>query len=205
MKNVLYIHGMGGGSDSRIPLILAVALAGKVNVVVRTYDFDPEVASGQIAGWMQELKPSLVIGESLGSLHALKQRSVPRLFISPALNASIHFQFMAWLALIPGVTCLFDRIYRPRPGDRQRLHFTFSVLRKYRRHRKEALSNNQGQNVWAFFGTNDHYMKSGVVRIKTWTKYFGDTFTTYEGTHFMEEEYVYSLLIPKILKVLDIK
>ena len=205
MNNVLYIHGMGGGSDSRIPSILAETLAGKVNVVVRTYDFDPEIAAGQISGWVDELKPSLVIGESLGSLHALKMRNVPRLFVSPALNASIHFQMMAWLTLIPGMTRLFDRIYRPKDGDRQKLHFTFRVLRKYRRHRCEALAQNPGQSVWAFFGIHDHYMRTGVVSIRTWQKYFGDTFTTYDGTHFMEEEYVYSLLVSKILNILNIK
>ena len=205
MNNVLYIHGMGGGSDSRIPSILAETLAGKVNVVVRTYDFDPEIAAGQISGWVEELKPSLVIGESLGSLHALKMRNVPRLFVSPALNASIYFQMMAWLTLIPGMTRLFDRIYRPKDGDRQKLHFTFRVLRKYRCHRCDALAQNSGQSVWAFFGTHDHYMRTGVVSIRTWQKYFGDTFTTYDGTHFMEEEYVYSLLVPKILNILNIK
>ena len=205
MTNVLYIHGMGGGADSRIPSILTVALAGKVNVIVRTYDFDPEIAATQISGWMEELKPSLVIGESLGSLHALKLRDVPRLFVSPALNASMHFQLMAWMTLIPGMTRLFDTIYRPKDGDRQKLHFTFLVLRKYRRHRSEALAKNQGEEVWAFFGTHDHYMRTGVVSIRTWKKYYGDTFTTYEGTHFIEEEYIHSLLIPKILNVLNIK
>ena len=44
MHNVLYIHGMGGGGDSRIPSILADVLsADDINVVVRTYDFDPEI------------------------------------------------------------------------------------------------------------------------------------------------------------------
>ena len=33
---------------------------------------------------------------------------------------------------------------------------------------------------------------------------FGDTFQLYEGTHFMEEEYVESLLIPKIRQVLSV-
>ena len=32
---------------------------------------------------------------------------------------------------------------------------------------------------------------------------FGDTYQIYEGTHFMEEEYVYSMLVPKIRKILD--
>ena len=56
MTNILYIHGMGGGGDSRIPSILDQALRPEgVRVVVRTYDVDPKVASRQIASWVDEL------------------------------------------------------------------------------------------------------------------------------------------------------
>jgi hypothetical protein len=58
---------------------------------------------------------------------------------------------------------------------------------------------------YAFFGTRDHYRRTGVVSIRTWKKYFGSDYEVYDGTHFMEEEYIYSRLVPKILKVLNIK
>ena len=58
---------------------------------------------------------------------------------------------------------------------------------------------------YAFFGTEDHYRRTGVVSIRTWKKYFGDTFEIYEGTHFMEEEHVLGRLMPKILNALNIK
>ena len=210
MAEVLYIHGMGGGSDSRIPSILDGVLSPcGVKVHVRTYDFDPEKAALQIQGWADEIQPDLVIGESLGALHALRIKGVPHLFVSPALNAPLYFEPMAWLTLIPGMTGLFDRIYKPREGDRQPLHFTFRTLRKYRRHRREALSfstSKGGTDMFlAFFGAHDHYRKSGIVSLRTWKKYFGNTFIMYEGTHFMEEEFIYSILVPEILKVLKIK
>ena len=209
MKTILYIHGMGGGSDSRIPSILKDALVSKdLDVVARTYDFDPEIASGQISAWVDEIKPSLIIGESLGSLHALRIKGLPHILISPALNTPYFFEALSWLTLIPGVTWIFDRIYKPREGDRQKLHFTFRVLRKYRAHNKAALANTPASGskdaFHAFFGTEDHYRKSGVVSLTTWKKYFGGLFQTYEGTHYMEEEYIYSMLMPSILKALNI-
>ena len=113
MADVLYIHGMGGGGDSRIPSILNEALTSHgVSVHVRTYDFDPEIAALQIAAWNDEVKPDLVIGESLGALHAIRIKGVPHLLVSPALNAPLYFELMAWLSLIPGVTAIFDRIYK---------------------------------------------------------------------------------------------
>lgn len=72
MQRIYYFHGMGGGSDSRIPSILKEHLPQGIELYVRTYDFDPEVAHAQAEAWMKELAPDLVIGESLGALHALR-------------------------------------------------------------------------------------------------------------------------------------
>ena len=159
MTNVLYIHGMGGGGDSRIPSILNDALNDKgIRIVVRTYDFDPESAHEQILSWVDELNPALVIGESLGSVHAIRIKGIPHVLISPSLNAPLFFWRLSWMAWIPGMTWLLDHIYRPREGDRQKLHFTFPVLRKYGAHRKLALENStrSGSDDFfhAFFGTS---------------------------------------------------
>ena len=210
MVNILYIHGMGGGGDSRIPAILRVTLSEKgVNVVVRTYDFDPEIGSAQIEGWMKELEPSLVIGESMGSIHALRIKGVPHILISPSLNAPFVLGRLCWLSLIPGVTPLLDRIYRPKEGDRQKLHFTYDVLRKYVRHGKTALASSSlyGNDdfFFAFFGTRDHYRRTGIVSVKSWKKYFGENFMMYEGTHFTEEEHIFTKVIPMICNILDIR
>ena len=206
---VLYIHGMGGGSDSRIPSILSECLGSYgIDVIVRTYDFDPDLASMQLAGQMAVYSPDLIIGESLGSLHALRLCGCPHLFVSPALNAPFYFEILAWLSLVPGVTWLFDRIYKPREGDRQQLHFTYDVLRKYRNHRKVALEiskeRKQKESYFAFFGTHDHYRRSGIVSLKTWKKHFGATYRLYEGTHFMEECFVREMLANEVLRMLNI-
>ena len=203
---------MGGGGDSRIPSILreyfnANGLQLKVNVICRTYSFDPVEGHEQIKEWMLEYMPDLIIGESLGTLHALRLRKRPTILISPALNAPFYFGALSWMVLIPGVTRLFDRIYKPKDGDRQPLHFAHKILRKYLSHRKRALADynvdfDQSYPVHAFIGTSDHYRKSGVVSIRSWKKHFGDTYTLYAGSHFTEEEYIYSLIIPKVVELL---
>lgn len=216
---ILYIHGMGGGADSRIPSILAEYFSQSgslehpeyhgshnVQVICRTYSFDPEIGHNQIESWLDECKPDLIVGESLGSLHALRIYDRPVLLVSPALNTPFFFRLLSWLTWIPGVSQLFGRKYRPKEGDRQALFFTRPVLKKYRSHGRAALEflQNSTREVHAFFGTRDHYRRRGVVSVRRWKKLFGDTFSLYDGTHFMEEEYVFSLLIPKIKDVLGI-
>ena len=215
MKNgnytILYIHGMGGGSDSRIPSILNeyfishCTAKSSVRVICHTYSFDPEIAHEQIESWIMIYQPDLIIGESLGSLHALRIYGRPVILVSPALNTPFFFRILSWLTWVPGVSRLFKRIYRPREGDRQTMCFTRSVLKKYRAHGALALQflQNSSCSLHAFFGTRDHYRRSGVVSVRRWKNLFGNTFTLYDGTHFMEEEYIYSLLVPKICEILS--
>lgn len=207
MKVILYVHGMGGGGDSRIPSILKESLGEEYRVVIRTYDFDPEIGKAQIESWAEEVSPDLVIGESLGACHAIALKGYPHLFVSPSLNAPLFFSVMAWVVRIPGMTKFFDWYYHPKDGDRQRLHFVAPVLKKWKKRRDEALLNStkNGSDDYfhAFFGTKDKFRRSGVVLVRTWEKYFGKgTYTVYEGTHFMEEEHLRSLLIPKIKEVI---
>lgn len=208
VKTILYVHGMGGGAESRIPSILKDILGPEYSIVIRTYDFDPEVASEQLASWAAEVSPDLVIGESMGAIHAVALRGYPHLFVSPSLNAPVFFRALASLAWIPGVTRFFDWYYHPKPGDRQALHFARKTLLKWPGIRKRALLNtplNGSEDYfYAFFGTRDKFRRSGVVLIRTWRKYFGEgSWTVYDGSHFMEEEYIRSLLVPKILSLLD--
>lgn len=195
---------MGGGADSRIPALLNTLLdPSEARVVVRTYDFDPPVGYAQLQAWREELKPALVIGESLGAIQALRIEGLPHLFVSPSLGAPMILHRYAPVALFALGRWYLHHRYPAREGDRQEMKFRYHVLRRYREHWEAALAaiDPKGK-YYAFFGTQDHFMRSGVVSIGLWEKYFGKTHTLYEGTHYMEEEYVESLLVPKIREML---
>ena len=203
-KVILYIHGMGGGADSRIPSILSECLPAPLEVIVRTYDFDPELAREQISSWIEELHPVVLAGESLGANHALAmygRYGLPTVLVSPALNAPAVLSLLAPITLVPGVGALLDRIYRPRPGDRQAVHFRYALLRKWKALRLTFDHRSKVTDLapFAFFGTHDHYRRSGIVSLRGWRKRFGEgTYTLYDGSHFMEEQYVRTLLADRI-------
>ena len=207
VKTVLYIHGMGGGASSRIPAILNECLPEDIRVVVRTYDFNPVKGREQILGWMKELSPELVVGESLGAIQAIRVRGVPHILVSPSLGAPARMYALGFLTLIPGATWLCSKIWKRREGDRQEMVFSWDNLSLYKAHGKDALANTPAAGskdyFFAFFGTRDHYRRNGVVSIRLWEKYFGkDSYRIYEGTHFMEEEYVLTMLKDAIVSIL---
>lgn len=196
---------MGGGGDSRIPGCLQSLLdPQKYQVVIRTYDFDPPIGRSQIEAWVRELNPDLIIGESLGAIQALRVKGIPHLFVSPALGAPAQLVKFAPLARFALGRWYLHHHYPVKEGDRQPLKFRYDVMMRYREHEAAALAAiGPDEYYYAFFGTEDHFMRSGVVQVSLWEKYFGNTYTMYEGTHFMEEEYLKSLLVPKILEVLS--
>ena len=140
--SILYIHGMGGGIDSRIPSVLKADLGKSLpegvvaDVIVRTYDIDPDIAFAQITSWFNEIRPDLVIGESLGSLHAIRLKGVPHILVSPAIGAA---RWMSSVSLIPGIPALMRHIFKPYSPDRQALDCTHQILWHYRVIRKQVL------------------------------------------------------------------
>ena len=196
---------MGGGGDSRIPNCLQSLLdPQKYQVVIRTYDFDPPIGRSQIEAWVRELNPDLIIGESLGAIQALRVKGIPHLFVSPALGAPAQLVKFAPLARFALGRWYLHHHYPVKEGDRQPLKFRYDVMMRYREHEAAALAAiGPDEYYYAFFGTEDHFMRSGVVQVSLWEKYFGNTYTMYEGTHFMEEEHLKCLLVPKILEVLS--
>lgn len=198
---------MGGGGDSRIPNHLRTHMdAAQVRVIIRTYDFDPETGRAQIASWVEAEKPDLIIGESLGAIQALRIQGLPHLFVSPSLGAPENLYRGAGIARFALGRWYLHHRFPVKEGDRQELKFTREVLLKYKAHGEAAIASIEPNGYYyAFFGKNDHYKASGVVRVDLWEKYFGKTtYTEYDGTHFMEPEYIDSLLIPKIEEILGL-
>ena len=202
---LLYIHGMGGGADSRIPSILKEYYP---DLVVKTYSFDPDQAQFQLKSWIEELQPCILVGESLGAVHTLvlhhSYPDIPLVLVSPALNAPRVLSFASAVALCPGVPALLGRIYHPRPGDRQELTFSPALLSHWKPYCSLCYNQERKDNISAFFGTRDHYRRSGIVSLRSWKRHFPeDSYSIYEGTHYMEEEYVRTILLQKIRSIMQ--
>lgn len=219
------MHGMGGGETSRIPNHLRKIFAelgrSDINVICPTYDFDPEVAHPSLLEELQKCRPDLIVGESLGAVHALRTSGYPLLLVSPAIGGPEYMCRIAPWTLIPGIPWICSRfIWHVKYPGRQKLNFRYRILMHYRAHKEAMLAASRlraeaiessptactpasGNYVHAFIGDFDHYRKNGVVDPDKWDALFGaETRTPYPGTHYMEDEYIRSLLVPAILNIL---
>lgn len=198
-KTLLYIHGMGGGVASRIPSILSANMPD-ISVVIRTYDFNPSIAWEQIRSWYDEVHPDIVVGESMGANFAVRLEGVPIVLVSPAFGVPGRLAALAPAACIPFVAEAAERKYAREGSDgRQKIHFDPSAMREWR-HFSDLRT--LRTHPFAFFGKRDHYRRSGIVSLRRYEKFFGaDSYAEYDGTHYMEENFILSLLIPKIREV----
>ena len=176
---------------------------------------------------MEELHPQLILGESLGSIQALRVGGLPHLFVSPSLGAPpLLYKLKGVCRFSLGRWYMHHR-FPVKEGDRQPLLFTPEVLSKYMKHWETAMEQVRKDKAaaracyekaleldprfdmalynigatWGY-GKEKDYAKARELMQRD---LFGDTYQEYEGTHFMEEEYVYSLLIPKLQEMLALQ
>ena len=215
--NILYLHGMGGGSTSRMPVRLKQVLSNmhftkdgepcKLNVVCKTYNFDPEVATNQIAEWVETYQPALVMSESMGAIHALGIQGVPHIWLSPALNydrGATFFQPMVSLANMLGFTYT-----KQRGANRQEIRGDYELVAKFKpmiqSYKEAILSNPQRDPSYAFFGNKDPYRTTDIVSIKEYQRLYGDSYEMFDGGHCLDVRQIRPKLLPKIVEMLGLE
>ena len=215
--NILYLHGIGGGATSRMPVRLQQVLSNmhftrdgepcKLNVVCKTYDFDPQVATNQIAELVETYQPVLVMSESMGAIHALGIQGVPHIWLSPALNYDRGAQFFLPLVSLAN---LFGFTYTKQRGvKRQEIRGDHELVAKFKpmiqSYKETILNNPQRDPSYAFFGSKDEYMPTGIVSIKEYQRLFGDSYEVYDGGHCLNVRQIRPKILPKIVEMLGLE
>ena len=217
LMNILFLHGMGGGKNSSVPKALKRELSKMqftkdgelctIQVICETNDFDPEVASKQIAQCVETYQPSLVIAESMGGIHALGIQGIPHIYISPALNFDRATTCAQPLIALCNSLGIYYR--KQRSANRQEIRGDHELLAKFRpmiKKYKEAILNSpQRDPSFAFFGKNDEFKLLGIVSIKEYERLFGASYEVHDGGHIFGAKNVKPKLIPKIVEMLGLE
>ena len=217
--NILFLHGMGGSGNSYIPRCLKKKLANmhftkngepqELNVICRTYKYDPDAATKQITKLVETFNPVLVIGESMGAIHALGIRGIPHIYLSPALNYDKGVDF--FLPLVE-LGSKFGFTYRKQRGKRrQEIVGDPGLLSKFKpmlESYKQAILDNPRDPSYAYFGTNDPFKVGDIVRIEEYKRLYGDSGDNYEefdGGHVLDVSRLDDTLVPKIVEMLGLE
>ncbi len=215
-KTILYVHGMGGSGHDGFHSGLADHLgAGKfdegamVRLKTLDYDFDPEIAQKQISEAIESSKPDLIVTPSLGAFHTQMFPDIPRVLISPALNAGkVIAQVGEELQKDPLKRFLLE-ISLNSSGGNQILTTNPKVLKKF-----QALAARIDRNIenlkncpaYAVYGSNDMYMQMNVVNPKHFETVFNST--NYDILPSLDHNFngfdVIGYIMPKIREFLGI-
>ena len=178
-----------------------------LQVICETYDFDPEVASEQIAQWRETYHPDLVIGESMGAIHALGIQGIPHIYISHALNYDRATTFAQPLIAISNSLGYHYR--NQHSANRQEIRGDHELLAKFspliKKYKEDILNSEQRDSSFAFFGKEDKFILLGIVSIKEYERLFGASYEVHDGGHLFGVKNVKPKLIPKIVEMLDLE
>ena len=88
MKKIVYIHGLGGGTNSRIPNIFKSVVGDQYEIINPELPIMPLEGFAKAKEVVDREQPDLVIGSSLGGFFAM---ALPGLYqtilVNPAMDA----------------------------------------------------------------------------------------------------------------------
>ena len=70
-KKIVYIHGLGGGKNGRVPKLIKKALGNNIDVFAPEIPISPKEAYQFVNDYINKENPDLVIGSSLGAFYTL--------------------------------------------------------------------------------------------------------------------------------------
>ena len=218
--NILFLHGMGGSGGSYIPRCLDKKLSKMhfitkdgepcdLKVIRKTYNYDPDIATEQISKLVETKHPVLVIGESMGAIHALGIRGIPHIYLSPALNYDRGVDLFLPLAELGSK---FGLIYqKQRSTRRQKIVGDPRLLAKFKpmlEGYKQAILDNPRDPSYAYFGKNDPFKVKGIVSVEEYKRLYGDSgdnYEEFEGGHVLDVSRLDDTLVPKIVEMLGLE
>ncbi len=215
-KTILYVHGMGGSGHDGFHSGLVDHLSAEnyddgvmVKLWTLDYDFDPEKAQEQISEAIESSKPDLIVTPSLGAFHTQMFPDIPRVLISPALNAGkVIAQVGEELQRHPLKRFSLEMSLSNTKGN-QVLTANPKVLKTF-----QALAARIDRNIenlkncpaYAVYGANDMYMQMNVVNPKHFEAVFNST--NYDILPSLDHNFngfdVIGYIMPKIREFLGI-
>ena len=186
---IIYFHGFGSSHASGTVEILRNALTND-EVLAPDIPVDSAEALPYLTQYVEENKPDLIIGTSMGAMYAQQMRGIKRILVNPAFTMSTMSKVFK-----TGEYKYFNGRY---DGAK-----TFKITKDIIQHQNQmerqqfkGITKEDKENVWCFVGIHDTTVTNAEAVFKK--NYPADHCARFDGEHHLNDKVIKKVIIPKI-------
>lgn len=193
---IIYFHGFASaGSTGTATMLRNVLYEKGVEVLSPDIPVMPAEAIAFLRTYVDEQKPDLIIGTSMGAMYAEQMRGIPRILVNPSFH-------MARLLTFRGMG------RHPFRNKREDGAKDFKVDKEMIAQFKEVektsfkgIDSNEKELVWGLFGKND----KNVNCQPDFKKQYGTQhFQIFDGEHFLNDTVLKKAVLPVVRQILGL-
>lgn len=186
---IIYFHGFGSSHASGSVEILRNLLT-EDEVLAPDIPVDPAEALPYLTQYVEENKPDLIIGTSMGGMYAQQMRGVKRILVNPAFNMSTMSKTFK-----TGEYKFFNGRY----DGAKTFKITKDIIQHQNQMERQQFKNipkEDKENVWCFVGIHDTTVTNAEAVFKK--NYPADHCARFDGEHRLNDKVIKKVIIPKI-------
>lgn len=196
MPTVLYIHGFASAGSSGTAIVMRNLLYPHgVQVVSPDVPTSPLEAQRMLHGMVDELRPDLIVGTSMGAMYAEQMRGVPRILVNPSFH-------MARMLTFRGLGRMEFR--NKREDGAKDFKVDKAMIQEFQQVEKasfQGITAQEKQLVWGLFGIHDKLANCQA----DFRKHYGTTqMRLFDGEHYLNDHVLSREVMPLATKLLGL-
>ncbi len=196
MKKIIYFHGFSSAGSTGTATNLRNYLYEKdVRVLSPDIPTSPKEAIEFLKNYVEQEKPDLIIGTSMGGFYAELQHGYKRILVNPSFH-------MAKLLTFRGMGNV--EFQNKREDGATQFKVDKQMIAEFKEAEKlsfQGITPEDKANVWGLFGKNDKTVNTQGDFKKA---YGNDHFIIFEGEHRLNDKIVKSTVMPLINQLLEL-
>ncbi len=193
---ILYVHGFASGGASGTVMLLRQALYPYgIKVAAPDLPLLPSEAIGLLRTTVEQLRPRLIIGTSMGGFLAEMLRGYPRILVNPSFHTARLLTFRG--------TGRYPFSCKREDGSKD-FKVDKAMIEDFRRMEKlsfQGITPTDKELVWGLFGDKD----PTVHTQDDFTRHYGrGHFQVFDGEHRLNDKIVSRVVLPLIRQILQL-
>lgn len=195
-KKIVYLHGLGGGANSRFPSELKKHLGDKYDILAPDIPINPKEAAEFTFDFVFKEKPDLVVASSLGGFYALRLcGTFKELVINPAMIPHEDIKNAIGLGNYSFNVKRIDGVDNYVIND----NFINELEKLYKRY-SHAFDYEYAEGVYGIFGNKDELFSHKEDFAKLYDK--DNMLIIPNATHQLTNDEIENVVVPTIKQIL---